>query len=223
MGPRCHKGLLPFSFVGVFLCLLIPADVDAKGEISAVRLRLGSAAAPFAWSTVVADFDLDHEPDVAMADRLGWQTFSIEITLSQGRRQSLVFTSSASALTITAQDVDKDEYLDLVVSYLFSDEVAGLWINDGQGRFTEDNPRDYDLSEPSSQSRITSPAQKSPDVIGNRRANDDSRAETRVSSPLASSDTAAAPLNTAVKRPDLLLHGAPRGPPVTIPSIPTIN
>jgi hypothetical protein len=48
----------------------------------------------------------------------------------------------STALLVTAQDVDQDRHLDLVVTSPLRHEVVGIWLNDGTGRFEQaDLPR----------------------------------------------------------------------------------
>jgi FG-GAP repeat len=100
--------------------------------------RLGTAAAPFGWSTTVADLDRDGWPDVAIADRRGRSdgfAYTIELRISSARPQTLAFRSPHDSLTVTARDVDGDRDLDLVVTPALTRDVVGLWLNDGGGRF----------------------------------------------------------------------------------------
>src|SRR4051812_8081475 len=41
------------------------------GPVATASFRLGTAAKPFGWSTVIGDFNADGRPDVAVADRIG--------------------------------------------------------------------------------------------------------------------------------------------------------
>jgi hypothetical protein len=111
------------------------ADHRAAGD----SFRLGTAAAPFGWSTTVADLDRDGWPDVAIADRRGRQlggfAYLIELHISNAGIQTFAFCSPHDALTVTARDVDGDRDLDLVVTPPLTRDVVGLWLNDGSGRF----------------------------------------------------------------------------------------
>jgi hypothetical protein len=101
-------------------------------------LRPGSAAAPFEWATVVADFDGDQAPDVAIADRvdgIAGSQYQIDVHLFEGPTQSLSFVSTDGALNITALDIDNDRDADLIVRPVLSRKVIGAWLNDGTGHF----------------------------------------------------------------------------------------
>jgi hypothetical protein len=103
------------------------------------EFRLGTAAAGLGWSTVVADFNTDGTPDVAIADRvahpLGAPSFTIEFAVSGLQSKTVAFESDQDALTVRVSDVDHDNDLDLVVSAAFSHEVVAVWLNDGSGDF----------------------------------------------------------------------------------------
>jgi hypothetical protein len=100
-----------------------------------LALRPGFAAAPFGWTTVVADFDADRVPDLAIADRTAGSRFQIDVRLSEGPTQSVSFVSTESVLNITALDIDNDRDADLVVTQVLSRRVIGIWLNDGTGHF----------------------------------------------------------------------------------------
>jgi hypothetical protein len=120
---------------------LSPAMAFAHGTRSAVEgasYHPGTAAAPYAWANVIADFDADGAPDVAVANRTnprGGSRYEIEVQLSGSHAQVFVFDSVAGALTITALDIDNDHDADLVVTPFLSRDVVGVWLNDGTGHF----------------------------------------------------------------------------------------
>jgi hypothetical protein len=107
--------------------------------------RLGDAAAPFGWSTIIGDFNTDGRPDVAVADHAGRRTgryeYRLEFRLSGGRSHHVTFASVHDAVTIRAVDVDRDDDLDVIIGVPFSGETIAVWINDGHGHFSAGNPR----------------------------------------------------------------------------------
>ncbi len=110
-------------------------------------LRLGTAAAPFGWSTVVGDFDADKKPDFAIADRVGYGSngyeYTIEFRLSQEKSQFFHFQSPHGALNVSVRDLDNDHDLDVVFTQIVSHEIVGIWINDGHGQFHKGEPADF--------------------------------------------------------------------------------
>ena len=75
----------------------------------AATFRLGNAARPFGWSTVIGDFNTDGKPDVAVADHVahrasGYQ-YRIDFSVSGEALDGLTFESEHDALTITAADI----------------------------------------------------------------------------------------------------------------------
>jgi len=107
--------------------------------------RLGDAATPFGWSTVVGDFNEDGRPDVAVADRIARRTsrhaFRLEFSISGRAPQRVTFEASQDAVTISVADVDRDNDLDIVVGTPLSGETVGIWLNDGHGHFTAGDAR----------------------------------------------------------------------------------
>jgi hypothetical protein len=113
--------------------------IDAPASGAAV-FRLGNAARPFGWSTVIGDFDTDGKPDVAVADHIGRDAngyaYRIEFSMSGQVSGGVTFQSTQNAITIRAADVDSDRDLDIVVGLPISGRTVGVWLNDGHGHFT---------------------------------------------------------------------------------------
>lgn len=127
--------LLVLAFVTLF-----PTPSHA-GDAHKNTFRLGSAALPFGWATAVADFDADHKPDFAIANKIGTSTrgyeYSLEFELSLETRQVFHFHSSYSGLSVAAIDLDNDQDLDVVLTRVSNGEIVGVWINNGHGEFSE--------------------------------------------------------------------------------------
>ena len=130
------------------------ADVRPLGPVRAAErdrairspvFRLGDAARPFGWSTVVGDFNTDGTPDVAVADRVGRRTsgyaYRLEFSVSGKTRRDVTFESSHESVTIRVADVDRDNDLDIIVGTPSSGETVGVWLNDGHGNFTAGDVR----------------------------------------------------------------------------------
>lgn len=114
---------------------------EARGARGPHEFRLGTAAAPFGWSTAIADFDRDGRPDFAVLDSVGRTAggyhYRIELLVSSAERYAAAFESPHRALLVAVQDVDRDRHLDLVVTSLLMHEVVAVWLNDGTGRFEQ--------------------------------------------------------------------------------------
>jgi hypothetical protein len=128
-----------FLLVLAIIVLLPQASHAANSHKS--TFRLGSAAQPFGSSTAIADFDSDHKPDFAIANKIGTSTrgyeYSLEFELSLESRQVFHFHSSYSGLSVAAVDLDNDKDLDVVLTRITNGEIVGVWINNGHGQFTE--------------------------------------------------------------------------------------
>lgn len=103
--------------------------------------RLGTAARPFGWSTVISDFNADGAPDLAVADRgarrPGGFGYNVRLSVSGLSLRDIRFVSPHAAVTIRAIDVDRDHDVDLVITAVPSGEVVAVWLNDGRGQFTQ--------------------------------------------------------------------------------------
>ena len=127
---------------------LSPAPESAPTAILAGSdplFRLGNAARPLGWSTVVSDFNVDGTPDVAVADRLSRRptgyAYRIQFSISGQQPDDVTFESTSDALTLRVSDVDADNDLDVIITAVLSKETVGVWLNDGHGRFTSSNVR----------------------------------------------------------------------------------
>src|SRR5215813_13695640 len=81
--------------------------------------RLGDAAAPFGWSTVVADFDTDGHADVAVADHAAGgrgERYRLEVSVAGQVPRDFIFESSGGAVMLRVTDVDRDNDLDVVAA-----------------------------------------------------------------------------------------------------------
>lgn len=134
-----------------------PSDAVVAERLASdsVSFRLGNAAKPFGWSTVIGDFNTDGNPDVAVADHIGqWAgsyAYRIEFSMSGQAPNGVTFESSYDAVTISASDVDFDHDLDVVVGVPFSRKAVAVWLNDGHGHFTSVDIRHFQVPLPAEQ------------------------------------------------------------------------
>jgi hypothetical protein len=126
---------LPSASAQVSACSLADSPAAAPPTF-----RLGNAARPFGWSTVIGDFDRDGRPDVVVADhatrRPTGYAYRIEFSLSGQATYDVKFESAQPAVTLTVSDIDNDDDLDVLVGAAPSGERVGIWLNDGRGHFT---------------------------------------------------------------------------------------
>lgn len=99
-------------------------------------------------SGALADFDGDQRPDLALAQPQGVfngaYRYRVDVHLSAEVNTTFDVDSRASGgLHISAQDVDGDRHLDLVITSEFGREPVGIWINNGHGAFTKGKAEAY--------------------------------------------------------------------------------
>ena len=132
-------GRTVYCLLVALITLLLPC-VALPQAAPKTPFRLGTAGLPFAWSTAIADFDSDHQPDFAIANKIGTSArgyeYSLEFALSVEPPQVFRFHSSYSGLSVAAVDLDNDNDLDVVLTRITNGEVV-VWINDGHGQFSE--------------------------------------------------------------------------------------
>ena len=97
--------------------------------------------APFHRLGTFGDFDGDQRADFVLADALpiqhGTYRYRIGVHLSTLRSSAFdLETGIAGGLHVSAQDVDGDRDIDLVISGGFGRQPIGVWVNDGQGAFS---------------------------------------------------------------------------------------
>jgi hypothetical protein len=133
--------------VAIFaLCLFLPGIAHAA-EGRQQQFRLGTAAMPFGWSTAIAKLDSDEKLDFAIADRIGnaisGYNYRLQLALSEAGNQIFHFRSADSALKVSIVDLDDDADLDVVLTHALTGEIAGVWLNNGEGGFHQANTADF--------------------------------------------------------------------------------
>ena len=99
-------------------------------------------------SWVIADFNGDGQPDVLLSSAAFRQTENyhrVELRLGADSAvySSFQVTGESRALNVVARDVDGDHDLDLVITSGLANHPVGVWINDGQGVFTQGDASAY--------------------------------------------------------------------------------
>jgi hypothetical protein len=136
--------LAPIGFALGFLCLSLFAGVPPGAAAGAPSPDASSAASRPGLPFAIADFDGDSRPDLARVEA-GPSDFRnteywIQLRLSAATWESIRLVAPAGGLHLAARDVNGDEFLDLVVSTVWSDRPVAVYLNDGHGSFTEAEP-----------------------------------------------------------------------------------
>src|SRR5215471_15396997 len=130
----------------VALYLFLPRIAHAA-EGRQQQFRLGTAAMTFGWSTAIAKLDSDEKLDFAIADRIGnaisGYNYRLQLALSEAGNQIFHFRSADSALKVSILDLDDDADLDVVLTHALSGEIAGVWLNNGEGGFHQASTNDF--------------------------------------------------------------------------------
>lgn len=132
------------------LLLLTPIGRAQDGLRGALS-RFGSEGRllekAFGQQIVAADFDEDQQPDCAVlldaGQFNGQRSFRIEMHLTAGENTGFSFSSTESAISISALDVNADGAPDIVVEQTFTHKRLQVWLNDGHGSFRKANSEDY--------------------------------------------------------------------------------
>lgn len=123
------------GILGVLALLSCPLPVAAQNVIQPFS-RLSSLN--ISWA--LADFDGDSQPDLVITEspvRNGAYRVSLHLSGTGETSHFDIPWSEHLALTISAQDVDGDRDLDLVITSGIARRPIGVWLNDGTGNFTQ--------------------------------------------------------------------------------------
>jgi len=132
-----------FSLLAIFaisVCCSAATSVDGSSAIPSF-VQIGE---PLGSGWAIGDLDGDRKIDIAQSreiDRSGSGHFyGVELRLSHdGQSGSFTFSSpDGLGVSVAAMDVDGDHDLDLVISGRLLGQRIGVWINDGNGEFTQD-------------------------------------------------------------------------------------
>ncbi|HYK90518.1 MAG TPA: VCBS repeat-containing protein [Acidobacteriota bacterium] len=118
------------------------AVVPAANALCAARVDSSSEQAAWTYpiATADADFDGDNKPDLAIGSTRGLG-YIIEIRFStQLAKTYLTLANGGVGTRIFACDVDRDSFLDLVVTSSTSLLPIAVYLGDGKGHFQEGKP-----------------------------------------------------------------------------------
>ena len=111
-----------------------------------------NAAAPGGYAQAashftIADFDGDNRPDFASVhvgqSSLQSTRYWIAFQLSGRSGQTVSLMAPDGGLRITARDVNGDNFLDVVVTTLWTNTPVAILLNDGLGNFTAASPSQF--------------------------------------------------------------------------------
>lgn len=130
----CIRVLLAFVFA--LCCPHFAAAADTAGASASQGL-------PFA----VADFDGDHQPDLASVQTGATGTSSgnylVRFRFSALGKRYVRVTAPKGGLLVEARDVNGDQLPDLVVASAWLDKPVAILLNDGNGNFLQVDPANY--------------------------------------------------------------------------------
>jgi hypothetical protein len=129
-----------FAILAITVCCSAAPAVNGSSVIGP-RIPVDDPTGP-GWA--IGDLDGDRKVDIAQTHQIGRSEngylYGVELKLSQaGRLDSFTFSSEHSfGVALDVVDVDGDHDLDLVISDWLPGRTIGVWINAGNGTFTED-------------------------------------------------------------------------------------
>jgi hypothetical protein len=137
---RIFDRLYPFGIALLGVCaLLLFRSPDPKPLYSQETNFVPMGASPGAAHFAVADFDGDLQPDLAFIrvarEAVPITEYSLDLKFSSGPRPAISIFGPAGGLQVTSQDVNGDEFADLVVTSLLDSQFVAILLNDGRGHF----------------------------------------------------------------------------------------
>jgi len=163
MRLRLHTNRLlslsPALLCAVLLLLLLPFLHPNRNH--PVTHLAKSALAQGSTHFAIADFDGDLRPDLAMIrvsrDGAPDAQYSLELQFSSGTRAPIGLIGPAGGLEVSPQDVNGDQFADLVITSVVDSQFVAILLNDGKGNFTQVDRADYPGVGRRPQSRLLGP------------------------------------------------------------------
>jgi len=161
---RIFRRLFPFAIAILSLSALLILFPAVHRDLNRPATRLvRSALAQGSTHFAIADFDGDLRPDLAMIrvtrDGAPATEYSLELKFSSGKRAPIGLIGPAGGLEVSPQDVNGDQFADLVITSVVDREFVAILLNDGKGNFTQVDRADYPQVGKRADSHLCSPAE----------------------------------------------------------------
>ena len=143
-----------YAIVVSLLLIFVPWLRAQDGLLGALAQQgtRSQLAFDFTQPLAAADFDNDNKPDAAVLLPAGLtdgkQSFRIELHVTSGRDDTIVFSAVERSLSISALDVNRDGAPDIVIEKPFTRQRVQVYLNDGHGVFHEARSEDFAFPEP---------------------------------------------------------------------------
>jgi hypothetical protein len=140
--------------LAVMLLVSVPSLLAQDGLLGASAERTGTACCSpdFEHHLAVADFDNDQKPDGALLLPVGLlsgnRSFRIELHVTSGKDDAIVFSAPEQSLSISAFDINRDGAPDIVIEKALTGQRIQVYLNDGHGSFHEALSDLYPLPDP---------------------------------------------------------------------------
>jgi hypothetical protein len=150
----------------LLLGLIGAGSAAANAHVQNTPITTAKPGLPFA----IADFDGDRRPDLASvrsgANSSGSTNYSIQLQLSAVGQQSIQLVAPTGGLFIEARDVNGDNAVDLVLTTAWFRQPVAIYLNDGHGGFSREDPSAFPGAFSESTTNWTSTTNQTADALG---------------------------------------------------------